>query len=47
MRHINISGLALAKNSPNKENAIKLMEFLTSEEAQMTYNDNIVDNMLV
>ena len=38
--HINISGLALAKNSPNKENAIKLMEYLTSEEAQMTYVNN-------
>ena len=38
--HINISGLALAKNSPNKENAIKLMEYLTSEEAQRTYVNN-------
>ncbi len=38
--HINISGIGLAKNSPNKENAIKLMEFLTSEEAQNTYVNN-------
>ncbi len=38
--HINISGIGLTKNSPNKENAIKLMEFLTSEEAQNTYVNN-------
>ena len=38
--HINISGIGLAKNSPNKENAIKLMEYLTSEEAQNTYVNN-------
>jgi len=38
--HINISGIGLAKSSPNKENAIKLMEFLTSEEAQNTYVNN-------
>ena len=38
--HINISGIGLTKNSPNKENAIKLMEYLTSEEAQNTYVNN-------
>ena len=38
--HINVSGIGLAKNSPNKENAIKLMEYLTSEEAQKTYVNN-------
>ncbi len=32
--HINISGAAITKFSPNKENAIKLIEFLTSTEAQ-------------
>ena len=37
--HINISGIGLAKNAPNKENAIKLMEFLTSESAQKTYTN--------
>ena len=41
--HINISGIGLAKNSPNKENAIKLMEYLTSEEAQKTYVNNIYE----
>ena len=35
--HINISGIGLAKNAPNKENAIKLVEFLTSESAQKRY----------
>ena len=35
--HVNISGMALAKHAPNKENAIKLMEFLASPEGQMLY----------
>ena len=35
--HVNISGIALAKYSPNKENAVKLMEFLSSPEAQKIY----------
>ena len=37
--HINVSGIGLTKNAPNKENAIKLMEFLTSESAQKTYTN--------
>ena len=28
--HINVSGIALAKNAPNKENAIELIKYLTS-----------------
>ncbi|MCM3759210.1 Fe(3+) ABC transporter substrate-binding protein [Alkalihalobacillus oceani] len=32
--HINISGAGLVKHSPNRENAIKLIEFLTAPEAQ-------------
>ncbi|KAA1173848.1 Fe(3+) ABC transporter substrate-binding protein [Marinobacter salinexigens] len=35
--HINISGIALTKSAPNKEEAIKLMEFLSSPEAQRIY----------
>ncbi|PZN17331.1 MAG: iron ABC transporter substrate-binding protein [Proteobacteria bacterium] len=35
--HVNISGMALTKYAPNKENAIKLMEFLASPEAQGIY----------
>jgi iron(III) transport system substrate-binding protein len=35
--HINVSGIALAKYAPNKDNAIRLMEFLASAEAQQIY----------
>ncbi|WP_338760979.1 Fe(3+) ABC transporter substrate-binding protein [Bernardetia sp. ABR2-2B] len=35
--HINVSGAAVTKHAPNKENAIKLIEFLTSKEAQEVY----------
>ena len=38
--HINVSGIALAKNSPNKSNALKLIKYLTSDEAQKTYVNN-------
>jgi iron(III) transport system substrate-binding protein len=34
--HINISGVAVTKHSPNKENAIKLIEFLSEVPAQKT-----------
>ncbi|MFC0469696.1 Fe(3+) ABC transporter substrate-binding protein [Halalkalibacter kiskunsagensis] len=36
--HINISGIALTKHAQNKESAIKLMEFLTSEESQESFS---------
>lgn len=35
--HLNISGAGLIKYSQNKENALKLIEFLTGEEAQPFY----------
>ena len=35
--HVNISGVAMAKHSPNPKNALKFMEFLTSPEAQEVY----------
>ncbi len=38
--HMNISGAGLVKGAPNKENAIKLVEFLLSQEAQ----EHIVNN---
>ena len=38
--HINVSGVALAKNAPNKSNAVKLIEYLTSDEAQDIYVNN-------
>ncbi|MBO6512108.1 MAG: Fe(3+) ABC transporter substrate-binding protein [Roseibium sp.] len=35
--HVNLAGVVLAKNAPNKDNAVKLIEFLTSPEAQKIY----------
>ncbi len=35
--HINVSGVALTQSAPNKEEAIQLMEFLVSPEAQGIY----------
>lgn len=35
--HANISGMALGANAPNKDAALALMEYLTSEEAQRMY----------
>jgi iron(III) transport system substrate-binding protein len=35
--HVNISGVAMAKNAPNRAAAVKLMEFLASDEAQGIY----------
>jgi iron(III) transport system substrate-binding protein len=37
--HVNISGVSLAKHAPNKASALKLVEFLTSDEAQKIYAD--------
>lgn len=35
--HVNISGMAMAKHAPNRDAAVKLMEFLSSDEAQKIY----------
>ena len=48
--HINISGVGILKNSPNPENALKLIEFLLTEEAQKhivenTFEYSILDNV--
>jgi len=37
--HMNISGMALTRHSPNKDSAIKLMEFLSANLAQSMYAD--------
>ena len=37
--HINISGGGVAQYAPNKENAVKFLEFLVSDEAQRLYGD--------
>jgi iron(III) transport system substrate-binding protein len=38
--HINISGVALTKHAKNKENALKLIDFLVSNEAQKIYAES-------
>jgi iron(III) transport system substrate-binding protein len=35
--HVNISGVAMTKNAPNRAAALKLMEFLASDDAQKIY----------
>jgi iron(III) transport system substrate-binding protein len=35
--HVNVSGASVAKNAPNKANAVKLLEYLVSPEAQDLY----------
>ena len=41
--HVNLSGMALAKHSPNKDAAIKLMEFLSSGTAQELYAEVVYE----
>ncbi len=41
--HVNISGVAMTKYAPNKENALKLMEFLASGEAQEIYAKQVFE----
>ena len=38
--HINIAGIGVTKYAPNKDNAIKFIEYLTSEEIQKFYASN-------
>lgn len=35
--HINVSGIAMMKNAPNRDNALKLMEYMTTVEAQRVF----------
>lgn len=35
--HVNIAGIVMAKNAPNKDNALKLVEFLSTPKAQQIY----------
>jgi iron(III) transport system substrate-binding protein len=37
--HINVSGAVVAKNAPNRDNAIKLLEYMTSPDAQRVFAD--------
>jgi len=36
--HVNVSGIAMTKSAPNRDNALKLMEFLSGEQAQEIYS---------
>ena len=35
--HVNVSGAAVARNAPNKGNAVRFLEFLVSDQAQAIY----------
>ncbi len=35
--HVNLSGVVLSKHAPNRENGVKLMEYLSSAEGQEIY----------
>ncbi len=37
--HVNISGAAVAKNAPNRDQAVQLIEYLASDEAQKIYGE--------
>ena len=41
--HVNISGMALAEHAPNRDNAVRLMEFLASPEGQEIYAEQVFE----
>lgn len=41
--HVNLSGMAMAKNAPHPENALALMEFLATGEAQELYAEQVFE----
>lgn len=41
--HVNISGVVLAKNAPNKANGMKLIEWLLGDTAQKMYADSVYE----
>ncbi len=41
--HVNISGMALAKHAPNRANAIRLMEYLSSANGQEIYAERVFE----
>lgn len=41
--HMNISGMAMTRSAPNRDNALKLMEFLASAEGQKIYAEIIAE----
>lgn len=45
--HVNLSGMAMAKNAPNGENALTLMSFLSSQTAQEIYAEQVFEYPLI
>ena len=45
--HVNVSGMALAKYAPNRDDALKLMQFLVSLKAQKMYADAVFEYPIV
>ena len=45
--HMNISGIGILKNSPNKKNAIKFIEFLLTQKAQKHIVDNTYEYPII
>jgi iron(III) transport system substrate-binding protein len=45
--HMNISGAGILKNAPNKKNAIKLLEFLVTPEAQKHIVNNTIEYSII
>ncbi|MSO74841.1 MAG: Fe(3+) ABC transporter substrate-binding protein [Alphaproteobacteria bacterium] len=41
--HVNVSGAGVTKSAPNKNNAIKLIEFLASDDAQAIYAGQVYE----
>ncbi len=41
--HVNISGAGIAKSAKNRANAVKLLEFLVSDEAQLIYASKVYE----
>lgn len=41
--HVNISGMAMAEHAPNRDNALALMRYLTSDEAQAIYAEQVYE----
>lgn len=37
--HINVSGAVVAKHAPNRDNAVKLVEYMTTDQAQRVFAD--------
>lgn len=41
--HVNVSGGGVAANAPNRENAVRLLEYLVGEEAQRIYAESVYE----